>query len=122
MELLHVLTHYENYNRNFTFSNFFIRNFRNSISLLRRINSRKGGGYLFILGCFLILGIQSFTWLEIIFGKRQNGEVKKYDYFLFNILKVIFSIFYSIVLLSSLKKNTFKKFSRKYKKASISIV
>ena len=112
MELLHVLTHYENYNRNFTFSNFFIRNFRNSISLLRRINSRKGGGYLFILGCFLILGIQSFTWLEIIFGKRQNGEVKKYDY----------STFYSIVLLSSLKKNTFKKFSRKYKKASISIV
>ena len=92
MELLHVLTHYENYNRNFTFSNFFIRNFSNSISLLRRINSRKGGGYLFILGCFLILGIQSFTWLEIIFGKRQNGEVKKYDYFLFNILKVIFSI------------------------------
>ena len=59
---------------------------------LGELTQGKGGGYLFILGCFLILGIQSFTWFEIIFGKRQNGEVKKYDYFLFNILKVIFSI------------------------------
>ena len=47
---------------------------------LGELTQGKGGGYLFILGCFLI------------FGKRQNGEVKKYDYFLFNILKVIFSI------------------------------
>ena len=47
---------------------------------LGELTQGNGGGYLFILGCFLILGIQSFTWLEIILGKRQNGNVKKLDY------------------------------------------
>ena len=28
---------------------------------LGELTQGKGGGYLFILGCFLILGIQSFT-------------------------------------------------------------
>lgn len=52
----------------------------------------KGGGYLCILGGFLLLGVQSFAWIEILFEKRKEGEIKKYDYLLINLIKLIFGI------------------------------
>lgn len=48
MELLHVLTHYENYNRNFTFSNFFIGILGTAFLYLGELTQGKGEGiYLF---------------------------------------------------------------------------